>query len=119
MVYMISSRSKHPMLAFRLLVHASAAELNVQHALHSGHLAIRADEAALPSYKTDLFLRQATGLLRYARFAPNHTDWEQYEAIVTEAIRAVQTRRLAPPEAVQFVTMSLRQQLHNQVRIVE
>jgi maltose-binding protein MalE len=66
-----------------------------------------------------LFLRQATGLLRYARFAPNHPDWSQYEAIVTEAIRAVQARRLAPPEAARFVTMRLRQQLHNQVRIVE
>ena len=119
MVYMISSRSKHPELAFRLLVHASAADLNAQHALHSGHLAIRADEAALPSYSADPFLRQATGLLRYARFAPNHTDWPQYEAIVTEAIRAVQARRLAPPEAVQFVTARLRQQLRNQVRIVD
>jgi len=119
MVYMISSRSKHPTLAFRLLVHASAADLNAQHALHSGHLAIRAAEAALPAYSADRFLRQATGLLRYARFAPNHTDWPQYEAIVTEAIRAVQTRRLAPPEAVQFVTTRLRQQLHNQVRIVD
>jgi inositol-phosphate transport system substrate-binding protein len=119
MVYMISSRSKHPQLAFRLLVHASAADLNAQHALHSGHLAIRTDEAALPSYSADLFLRQATGLLRYAHFAPNHTDWTQYEAIVTEAIRAVQARRLTPPQAVQFVTMRLRQQLRNQVRIVE
>ena len=113
------SRSKHPALAFRLLVHASAVDLNAQHALRSGHLAIRADEAALPSYSADPFLRQATGLLRYARFAPNHTEWPQYEAIVTEAIRAVQARRLAPPEAVQFVTMRLRQQLRNQVRIVE
>jgi maltose-binding protein MalE len=101
------------------LVHASAADLNAQHALHSGHLAIRADEAALPSYSADPFLRQATGLLRYARFAPNHTDWPQYEAIVTEVIRAVQARRLAPTEAVQFVTARLRQQLRNQVRIVD
>ena len=65
------------------------------------------------------FLLQARGLLRYARFAPNHTDWPQYEALVTEAIRAVQARRLAPPEALQFVTTRLCQQLHNQVCIVE
>ena len=52
-------------------------------------------------------------------FAPNHPDWPQYEAIVTEAIRAVQARRLAPPEAAQFVTMRLRQQLRHQVRIVD
>ena len=119
MVYMISSHSKHPTLAFRLLVHASAADVNVQHALHSGHLAIRATEAELPSYAADRFLRQATGLLRYAHFAPNHADWPQYEAIVTEAIRAVQTRRLAPSEAVQFVTARVRQQLRHQVRIVD
>ncbi len=119
MVYMISSHSKHPALAFRLLVHASAADVNVQHALHSGHLAIRAAEAELPSYAADRFLRQATGLLRYAHFAPNHADWPQYEAIVTEAIRAVQTRRLAPSEAVQFVTARVRQQLRHQVRIVD
>jgi len=31
----------------------------------------------------------------------------------------MQARRLAPPEAVQFVTMRLRRQLRNQVRIVE
>lgn len=119
MVYMISSRSKHPALAFRLLVHASAADLNVQHALHSGHLAIRTAEAELPAYAADGFLRQATGLLRYAHFAPNHADWPQYEAIVTEAIRAVQTRRLGPAEAVQFVTTRVRQQLRHQVRIVD
>jgi len=119
MVYMLSSRSPHAALAVRLLVHASAADLNVQHALHSGHLAIRASEAALPAYTADRFLRQATGLLHYARFAPNHTEWPQYEAIVTEAIRAVQTRRLTPPDAVQFVTTRLRQQLRNQVRIVD
>jgi ABC-type glycerol-3-phosphate transport system substrate-binding protein len=47
------------------------------------------------------------------------TDWPQYEAIITEAIRAVQARRLAPLEATRFVTMRLRQQLRNQVRIVE
>lgn len=119
MVYMISSHSKHPTLAFRLLVHASAADLNVQHALHSGHLAIRTAEAELPSYAADGFLRQATGLLRYAHFAPNHADWPQYEAIVTEAIRAVQTRRLGPAEAVQFVTTRVRQQLRHQVRIMD
>ena len=116
---MISSHSKHPVLAFRLLVHASAAELNVQHALHSGHLAIRAAEAELPAYSANHFLRQATGLLRYARFAPNHPAWPQYEAIVTEAIRAVQTHRLTTPDAAQYVTTRLRQQLRNQVRIVD
>ena len=52
MVYMISSRSKHPALAFRLLVHASAAELNAQHALHSGHLAIRARNRRQPRAST-------------------------------------------------------------------
>ena len=31
----------------------------------------------------------------------------------------MQARRLAPPKAVQFVTMRLRQQLRNQVRIVD
>ena len=41
------------------------------------------------------------------------------EIVLSEAIRAVQARRLAPPETVQFVTMRLRQQLRNQVRIVE
>jgi maltose-binding protein MalE len=77
------------------------------------------DVAVLPSYSADPFLRQATGLLRYARCALNHTDWPQYEAIVTAAIRAVQARRLAPPEALQFVTTRLCQQLRNQVCIVE
>jgi inositol-phosphate transport system substrate-binding protein len=119
MVYMISSRSKHPELALRLLVHASAADLNARHALHSGHLAIRASEAALPAYRADRFLRQATDLLRYASLAPNHPEWPQYEAIVTEAIRAVQARRLTPADAAQFVTMRLHQQLRQQVQIVE
>lgn len=119
MVYMVSQRSPHPELAVRLLVHASAADLNALHALHSGHLAIRASEADLPTYRADGFLRQATELLRYARLAPNHPEWPQYEAIVTEAIRAVQARRLTPAEATQFVTSRLRQQLRQQVRIVE
>jgi inositol-phosphate transport system substrate-binding protein len=119
MVYMISRRSPQPALALRLLLHASAADLNLRHALHSGHLAIRTSEAELPDYASDRFLRQATRLLRYARFAPNHTGWPQYEAIVSEAVRAVQTRSLSPQQAVQFVTTRLRQQLRNQIRIVD
>jgi inositol-phosphate transport system substrate-binding protein len=120
MVYMISSRSKHPTLAGRLLLHASAADLNLRHALQSGHLAIRESEAQLPAYANDAFLRQATTLLlRYARFAPNHPLWPQYEAIVGEVLRAVETRSLSPPEAVRFVTMRLRQQLREHIRIVE
>lgn len=119
MVYMISSHSKYPDLALQLLVHASAADLNARHALQSGHLAIRASQAALPAYQADRFLSQATGLLRFAHFSPNHADWTPYEAIVTEAIRAVQTRRLTPQDGVQFVTTRLRQQLRNQIRIVD
>lgn len=119
MVYMISSRSKQPTLAGRLLLHASAADLNLRHALQSGHLAIRESAAQLPAYANDAFLRQATTLLRYARFAPNHPLWPQYEAIVSEALRAVETRSLSPQEAVRFVTMRLRQQLREHIRIVE
>ena len=51
-----------------------------------------------------------------ARFRPSRLIGSK---ALPEAIRAVQARRLAPPEAVQLVTMRLRQQLRNQVRIVE
>ncbi|MGE3541674.1 MAG: extracellular solute-binding protein, partial [Candidatus Tectimicrobiota bacterium] len=119
MVYMLSSACKHPALAIRLLVHASAADLNARHALQSGHLAIRTSETALPAYSADRFLSRATSLLRYASFAPNHPAWPQYEAVVTEAIRAVQARRLPVQEAVQFVSTRLRQQLRNQIHLIE
>lgn len=118
-IYVVSARSKEKDLAFRVVTEASSAELNAIHAVNSYHIAIRKAVTQRTEYKNHVWLNRATPLLQYATFIPNHEDFGRYDQIIYEAIQAVETNRLTPEAALQFVENQMRSQIRDQLLVVE
>lgn len=118
-VYVVNVRSPNKELAFRVITEASSADLNALHSVNSYHIAIRRATTRLPAYRNHVWLSRATPLLEYATFIPNHEDFGRYDQIIYEAIQAVETNRLNPAQALQFVEGQMRSQLRDQLLVVE
>ncbi|MDR7419886.1 MAG: extracellular solute-binding protein [Armatimonadota bacterium] len=118
-IYVVSARSREKDLAFRVVTEASSAELNAIHSVNSYHIAIRRAVVQMPEYKNHVWLNRATPLLEYATFIPNHEDFGRYDQIIYEAIQAVETNRLTPEGALQFVESQMRSQIRDQLMVVE
>jgi inositol-phosphate transport system substrate-binding protein len=118
-IYVVSARSKEKDLAFRIVTEASSADLNAIHSVNSYHIAIRRAVVQMPEYKNHVWLNRATPLLEYATFIPNHEDFGRYDQIIYEAIQAVETNRLTPDAALQFVETQMRAQIRDQLMVVE
>lgn len=118
-VYVVSARSKEKDLAFRIVTEASSADISAIHSVNSYHLAIRKAVAEIPEYRNHLWLNLATPLLEYSTFIPNHEDFGKYDQTIYEAIQAVETNRLTPEQALQFVETQMRAQIRDQLLVVE
>jgi inositol-phosphate transport system substrate-binding protein len=118
-IYVVSARSKEKDVAFRVLTEASSADLNALHSVNSYHIAIRKAVTEMAEYKNHAWLNKATPLLQYATFIPNHEDFGRYDQIIYEAIQAVETNRLNPEQALQFVENQMRSQIKDQLLVVE
>jgi inositol-phosphate transport system substrate-binding protein len=118
-IYVVSARSAQKDLAFRIVTEASSAELNAIHAVNSYHLAVRKAVTQMAAYKNHVWLNKATPLLEHAGFIPNHEDFGRYDQIIWEAMQAVETNRLNPDAALQFVENQMRSQIKDQLMVVE
>jgi inositol-phosphate transport system substrate-binding protein len=118
-IYVVSARSRERDLAFRLVTEASSTDLNAIHSVNSYHIAIRKDVTQTAEYRNHAWLNKATPLLEYATFIPNHEDFGRYDQIIYEAIQAVETNRLSPDAALQFVETQMRSQIRDQLMVVE
>jgi inositol-phosphate transport system substrate-binding protein len=72
-----------------------------------------------PAYKNHFWLNRATPLLEHAAFIPNHEDFGRYDQIIFEGLQAVETNRLTPEAALQFVEQQMRSQIGAQLTVVE
>jgi inositol-phosphate transport system substrate-binding protein len=118
-IYVVNARSKEKDLAFRVVTEASSAELNAIHAVNSYHLAVRKAVTQAVAYKNHFWLNRATPLLEHAAFIPNHEDFGRYDQIIFEGLQAVETNRLTPEAALQFVEQQMRSQIGAQLMVVE
>ncbi|MDR7420637.1 MAG: hypothetical protein QN178_17190, partial [Armatimonadota bacterium] len=118
-IYVVSARSREKDIAFQIVTEASSAELNAIHSVNSYHIAIRKAVTQMAEYKNHVWLNRATPLLQYATFIPNHEDFGRYDQIIYEAIQAVETNRLTPDAALQFVENQMRSQIRDQLLVVE
>jgi len=118
-IYVVNVRSPEKELAFRVVTEASSADLNALHSVNSYHLAIRKAVTRLPAYRNHAWLNKATPLLEFSTFIPNHEDFGRYDQIIYEAIQAVETNRLNPDQALQFVEGQMRSQIKDQLIVVE
>ena len=115
--YAINPKSKKKELAAILIGLATTPYFNTLHAVGSFHIGINHGQASMPQYRQNWALSFATPMLKYTTFMPNHPKFGRYNAMLFRAIQGVETGRLSPEEAVEFLIDELRDQLGNDIVI--
>jgi inositol-phosphate transport system substrate-binding protein len=115
LVYMVTSYSKNPELAFRVIANATTPELNSKHAVQSAHLAILKSQENDPTYKQDKFLLATGYMLEYTTFIPNHPRFGTYDEVLYRLLSAVEAGQMQPAQAADVAVEELRSQLRDQL----
>ena len=113
--YAVVPDSPHKELAATLIGIATTSYFNVQHAVGSFHIGVNNGSAAWPAYANAWALAAATPMLQYAQFMPNHTSFGRYHALVFQALQGVETGRLTPARAVEFLEDEMQDQFGDQL----
>ncbi|MBA7654768.1 hypothetical protein ES703_62661 [subsurface metagenome] len=117
LVYMVSSKSKHPDLALLLISKATTRALNTDYAVASGHLGILKSQLDYPPYTSAKFLSATLTLLEYTTFLPNSPYWSSYSEAYYLGIQAVESGDLTPKEALDVVVEKLNNEMGDNVII--
>jgi inositol-phosphate transport system substrate-binding protein len=102
-IYAVAARAKDPELAVRLLGHASAADLNTDHAVTTTHLGIKPEQLKDSRYAAAWPLARATELLKITKFLPNNPQFGDLNGIIYIGLQGVETGRLSAAQAADFV----------------
>ena len=117
LAYMISSKSKNPDLAFRLITAITTDEANTKHAVGSGHLGLLKSQASYAPYADSKFLTAVTYMLEFTTFIPNNASWGQYTNVWFEGMQAVESGEMTAEVAVDFVIERMEAELGDDVII--
>jgi inositol-phosphate transport system substrate-binding protein len=112
-VYAISADTAEPDLVVRLFGHASAADLNTDHAVTTTHIGIRPEQLEDPRYAEAWPLARATEMLEFAQYLPNNPEFGDLNGILYTAIQGVESGRLTGEEAADFVIEEAQATLDN------
>ena len=112
-VYAIAADTAEPDLVVRLFGHASAADLNTDHAVSTTHIGIRPEQLEDPRYAEAWPLARATEMLEIAQYLPNNPEFGDLNGILYTAIQGVETGRLTGEEAADFVIEEAQATLDN------
>jgi inositol-phosphate transport system substrate-binding protein len=118
-VYIVNPQSEHAQLAAMLVAYATLPYYNTQHAVGSAHTAILNGQASMPAYQDAWYLAAATPMLARSTFIPNHPDFGRYNGILFMAIEGVETGRLTPEEAIEFLEDEMTNELGDSVMVVD
>jgi inositol-phosphate transport system substrate-binding protein len=118
-VYVVNPQSKHADLAAMLVAYATLPYHNVQHAVGSANLGILNGEESMPAYHDAWYLAAATPMLARATFMPNHPEFGRYNGILYKALQGVETLRLTPDQAIDFLVDEMTSELGDQVMVVD
>ena len=102
-VYAVAADAADPELAVRLLGHASAADLNTDHAVTTTHIGIKPEQLEDKRYAEAWPLARATDLLKITKFLPNNPQFADLNGIIYTALQGIETGRLTAEEAADFV----------------
>jgi inositol-phosphate transport system substrate-binding protein len=114
-VYAIAADVADPDLAVRLLGHASAADLNTDHAVTTTHIGIKPEQLEDQRYAEAWTLARATEMLKFTKFLPNNSQFGSLNGIIYAAIQGVESGRLSGEEAADFVIEEATSTLENVV----
>ncbi len=115
LVYMVTSNSKYPDLAFRIITLATTPDLNSRHAVNSAHLAILQSQINHPVYKANRFLQEVAYMVEYTNFQPNSADYGEYDRVLWTALSAVMAGDMSVDDAVAFVEEEMQAALGDKV----
>jgi len=116
--YAVSAKSKNKDLAAYIVALASQPIPNLRHAVTTNHTPISYGQQSMPEIVDKGWaLVAATPMLKYASFMPNHPKIGQYNSILFKGIQGVETGRLTPQAAADFVVGELENELGKDVVI--
>jgi inositol-phosphate transport system substrate-binding protein len=118
-VYVVNPKSPNAQLAAMLVAYASLPYYNTQHAVTTAHTGILNGQASMPDYEAAWYLGAAMPLLARSTFIPNHPDFGRYNGILFKALQGVETLRLTPDEAIQFLEEELTNELGDKLMVVD
>ncbi len=117
LAYTISSQSKHPDLAFRLITAITNDEANTRHAVGSAHLGLLKTQVDYEPYAKDRFLTETLYMLEFTTFLPNNPNWRVYSDTWFEGMQAVEAGEMTAAAAVDFVIDRMKAKLGDGVII--
>ena len=118
-VYVVNPQSPNADLAAMLVAFATLPYYNTQHAVTTAHMAILNGQASMPEYKAAWYLEAATPMVARAGFIPNHPEFGRYNGVLFKALQGVETLRLTPDEAIDFLEDELTNELGDSVMVVD
>jgi inositol-phosphate transport system substrate-binding protein len=118
-VYVVNPKSPNAQLAAMLVAYASLPYYNTQHAVTTAHTGILNGQGSMPDYEAAWYLGAAMPLLARSTFIPNHPDFGRYNGILFKALQGVETLRLTPDEAIQFLEEELTNELGDKLMVVD
>ena len=102
-----------------LVAYATLPYYNTQHAVTTAHTGILHGQASMPDYEDAWYLQAATPMLARSTFIPNHPDFGRYNGILFKALQGVETGRLTPEEAVEFLEDEMSNELGDELKVVD
>lgn len=118
-VYTVSSQSKHPELAKRLIELVADPKLQAEHDVSTTHLPVTKKASEEPTFKNDITLGKTTYMLDYTTFLPNAQGFPTYSKSIFGAIQAVELGKKTPEEALKDVETELKSSLGDKLKVVE
>jgi inositol-phosphate transport system substrate-binding protein len=90
-----------------------------KHAVTTAHTAILNGQRSMPEYANAWYLDAATPMLARSTFIPNHPDFGRYNGVLFKALQGVETGRLTPAKAIDFLEDEMTNELKGSVKVVE
>ena len=118
-VYVVNPKSKQAELAALIVAQATLPYYNTKHAVSSGHTAILHGQASMPAYADAWYLQEATKLLPWSAFIPNHPEFGRYNQLIFKALQGVETGRLEVDQAIEFLEEETARELEDQIKVLD
>lgn len=118
-VYIVNPQSEHAELAALVVAVATLPYYNTLHAVDSYHTGILHGQESMPDYEAIWPLAAASDLIERSTFMPNHPDFGRYNNLLFTALQGVETGRLSPKEAVEFLADEMEGELGDELIIVD
>lgn len=118
-VYVVNPKSRHAELAATLIAYATLPYFNTKHAVTTAHTAVTNGQRSMPDYANAWYLDAATPLLARSTFLPNHPEFGRYNGVLFKALQGVETGRLTPDKAIEFLEDEMQSELKGSVKIVD